>query len=113
MPPEGRELSYLWDMRQAAREIVEFMQGVKFAEFEKNKVVRYAVERQLHVIGEAANHISPQFRNKHPEIPWPKIIALRNVLAHEYGEILTSRVWIAATESASELLKSLTGLIPD
>ena len=38
MPPEGRELSYLWDMRQAAREIVEFMQGVKFAEFEKNKV---------------------------------------------------------------------------
>jgi uncharacterized protein with HEPN domain len=113
MPPKEQELSYLWDMREAAREIVTFMEGIKFAEFEKNKILRYAVERQLLVIGEAANHISPQDRKKHPELPWPNIIALRNILAHEYGEVLTSRVWLAATESAPELLKSLEGMIPD
>jgi uncharacterized protein with HEPN domain len=65
------------------------------------------------VIGEAANHISPQFRNKNLEIQWPDLIALRNILAHEYGEVLTSRVWLAATKSAPELLKSLAGLLPD
>ena len=113
MPPESRELSYLWDMREAAREITGFMRDVKFATFEQNKALRYAVERQLLVIGEAANHISPQFRRKHPEIPWAQLIALRNILAHEYGETLISRGWLAATEDVPALLEKLTGLLPE
>ena len=40
MPLDKRELSYLWDMQKAAKEINEFMSGVKFASFEKNKVLR-------------------------------------------------------------------------
>ena len=74
MPLDERELSYLWDMQDAAKEINSFMRGVKFAKFEKTKVLRYAAERQLLVIGEAANHISPQFRNKHPEIPGQNLL---------------------------------------
>ncbi len=54
-------------MQNAAKEINEFMNGVKFANFETNKVLRYASERLLLIIGEAANHLSPQFRNKHPK----------------------------------------------
>jgi uncharacterized protein with HEPN domain len=113
MPPEDREQSYLWDMQTAAREVIGFMKNVKFAQFEKDKLLRSAVERQLLIIGEAANHISPQFRSKHPQIAWPDLIALRNILAHEYGEVLTVRVWLAATKSAPELLESLKGMIPD
>lgn len=113
MPLDERELSYLWDMQNAAKEIEAFMRGVKFAKFEKDKVLRFAAERQLLVIGEAANHLSPQFRRKHPEIPWAKFIGMRNILAHEYGEALLNRVWVAATESVPELLKLLKKLIPD
>ena len=113
MPLEKRELAYLWDMREAAREIRSFMRSVKFAKFEKTKVLRYAAERQLLVIGEAVHHLSPQFRNKHPEIPWAKFIGMRNVVAHEYGETLTGRVWVAATESVPELLAALEKLLPE
>jgi len=113
MPHTDRELSYLWDMQTAAKEIVQFMRGIKFAEFEKNKVLRFAAERQLLVIGEAANHISPQFRNKHSEIPWQKFIKMRNVIAHEYGETLISRVWFDSTESVPELLVILGKLIDE
>jgi uncharacterized protein with HEPN domain len=113
MPPDKRELSYLWDMQNAAKEINEFMHGVKFANFEKNKVLRYAAERLLLIIGEAANHLSPQFRKKHPEIPWAIFIQFRNILAHEYGESLLTRVWLAATESAPELLKALERLFSE
>ncbi len=42
MPLDERELSYLWDMQNAAKEINDFMHGVKFAKFEKDKVLRYA-----------------------------------------------------------------------
>ena len=113
MPLDKRELSYLWDMQNAAKEINEFMGGVKFAKFEKDKVLRYATERLLLVVGEASNHLSPQFRNKHPEIPWAVFIRFRNILAHEYGESLLNRVWLAATESVPELLDALDELLAE
>ncbi len=79
----------------------------------KNKVLRYAIERQLLVIGEAAVHISPQFRKNHSEINWARLIELRNVLAHEYGETLTNRVWLAATDGLPEFLQPLEDLLSE
>jgi uncharacterized protein with HEPN domain len=37
MRPEERDLSYLWDMRQAAREIIAFMLDIPYVLFEKDK----------------------------------------------------------------------------
>ncbi|MDO9128363.1 MAG: DUF86 domain-containing protein [Anaerolineales bacterium] len=93
MRPEEHNLAYLWDMREAAREIAAFVKGIKYAGFIQNRMIRYAVERQLMVIGEAANHVSEAFQKKHPEIPWRQIIGQRNVLAHEYGDIKVDRIW--------------------
>ena len=113
MPLDKRELSYLWDMQNAAKEINEFMRGVKFHKFENDKMMRYAAERLLLIVGEAANHLSPQFRKKHPEIPWAVFIRFRNILAHEYGDSLLTRVWLAASESVPELLKALDALFAE
>jgi uncharacterized protein with HEPN domain len=95
------------------RAVIGLVSGIKFYEFEKNKTVRWAVERQLHIIGEAVVHISPQFRNQHPEVMWKRLVELRNVLAHEYGETLLNRVWLASTETIPELLAALIKLLPD
>jgi len=113
MLPDEKTKAFLWDIRNAAREIHGFTRGVKFHQFENNKMLRYAVERQLHVVGEAANHISPQFRKKHPEINWKRLIELRNVIAHEYGETLMNRIWTAATDGLTELIETLDGLLPE
>lgn len=112
MQPEKRELAYLWDMREAAREIVGFVKDIKYSDFIRNNLIRYAVERQLLVLGEAANHISTGFTDLHPEIPWRQITGLRNILAHEYGEIKVDRIYNAATVGVPELLKHLDKLIP-
>jgi uncharacterized protein with HEPN domain len=89
MRSEEQDLAYLWDMREASREIVAFVKGVKYAGFIQNRMIRYAVERQLQVIG------------------------LRNVLAHEYGEIQVDRIWNAATVSVPELLEALQPLVSE
>jgi uncharacterized protein with HEPN domain len=112
MHPEDRDIALLWDMREAAREVVEFMQGVTYARFTSEKVLRYAVERQIMVIGEAARLVSSSFKENHPEVPWSSIVAQRNVLAHEYGEILLERIWLVATERLPELIQLLDPLIP-
>lgn len=113
MRPEDRDLALLWDMREAAREVASFLQGVDYERFVAEKVLRYAVERQLVVIGEAARRVSERFQGEHPEIPWGKIVAQRNVLAHDYGEILAERVWLTATESIPKLIRLLDSLIPE
>ncbi len=112
MQSNERDLALLWDMREAVREIVEFMQGAEFVHFSSNKMLRYAVERQLIVLGEAAKKISEEFRQDHPEVSWRGLVGQRNVLAHEYGEILIERIWLVATEKIPVLLPLLENLIP-
>ncbi len=43
-----------------------------------------AIERNLQIIGESANHLSEEITQAHPEIPWPQIRGLRTILVHEY-----------------------------
>ncbi|MBI3152030.1 MAG: DUF86 domain-containing protein, partial [Chloroflexi bacterium] len=108
-----RDMSYLWDMRKYALEILEIIRDVPHAKFADNKTVRYAVERLLLIVGEAANHVSREFQAEHPEIEWALIIGLRNVLAHEYGEVKTDKIYLAATNRIPELLEELTPLLSE
>lgn len=113
MPHNERDMSYLWDMRKYALEIKEVIQGVPHATFAENKTIRYAIERLLLIVGEAANHVSEGFREKHSEIEWAQIIGLRNILAHEYGEVKMDKIYLAATKSIPALLENLEALLPE
>ena len=54
--------------------------------------IRDAVVWRLETIGEAAGHLSPEFRGRHPEIPWAAIRAFRNIAAHGYLTLRSERV---------------------
>jgi uncharacterized protein with HEPN domain len=112
MRPEDKDAALLWDMREAALAIRTFMQGVSYARFEDDKMVRSAVERQFLIIGEAGRQVSQEFRDAHPEVPWRGVVGLRNVLAHEYGEVLVERLWLYATQRIPELIGLLDSLVP-
>jgi uncharacterized protein with HEPN domain len=43
-----------------------------------------AIERNLQIIGEAANHLPPAIVDAHPEIAWPQVRGFRNILVHQY-----------------------------
>jgi len=113
MRPDSRDTALLWDILTAAHEVEQFVRGCMFEEFERNKILRYAVERQILVIGEASRKLSQTFRDRHPEIPWNAIISQRNIIAHEYGEILTDRIWNVAVNRIPELIQRLQPLLPD
>ena len=112
MRPDTSDTSYLWDMLDAAMAISKFVAGKTFKDYTSDRMLRGAVERHIEIIGEAARNISADFQEKHPEIQWPKIIAQRHVLAHEYGEIKHERIWRVSTISVPELIELLTPLIP-
>jgi uncharacterized protein with HEPN domain len=106
-PDEERDAALLFDIITAAREIQEFLTGIDFEAFQSNRLLRYAVERQLIVIGEASRHLSESFRARTPNIPWRAIVGLRNILAHEYGEILAERIWLVAIRDLKVLIEEL------
>ncbi len=114
MSPEERDPAYLWDIVNAARGAVDYLAGVSLQDFlsREHAITRDAVERKLEVIGEAARGVSEEFQAAHPEIPWRRIIAQRNVIAHEYGEILQERVWSVVSNEIPQLLKAIEPLIP-
>jgi hypothetical protein len=53
MSPESRDLSYLWDMLNAAHKISERIAGKKFFDFRQDETLQLAIERLLEIIGEA------------------------------------------------------------
>jgi uncharacterized protein with HEPN domain len=112
MRPKSSDISYLWDMLDAACAIREFLVGKNFDDYAHDRLLRGAVERHIEIMGEAARDVSADYRNAHPEILWNKIIAQRHVLAHEYGEVKHERIWGVATVHIPDLIGKLRQLVP-
>jgi len=112
MRPEQRDVSSLWDMLEAARQVLEFTRGVSLAEYSENLMLHLAVERAIQIIGEAANRVSPSFQQAHPEIPWRRIVAQRNVLVHEYGDVEHALIWDLTQRYLPSLVEQLKILVP-
>ena len=110
MPLNEKDLSFFFDVINCILDINEFTKGVQFHEFEKDKMRKLAVERQLEVIGQAANKISKETQDAFKNIPWGNIIGLRNKLAHDYGEILAERIWTISKKYIPELLNELANI---
>jgi len=101
----------LLDMRDAAAEVVEFVDGVPFEAFCAGKLRVRAVERSLGILGEAAKRVSDDVRRAHPGVPWRKIAGLRDVLVHDYFGIDLEIVWEVATARIPRLQGPLDDVI--
>jgi len=112
MQPSEMDAARLWDMLTYAREIRRTASGITFEEYMADVERRLATERRLEIIGEAARNASRSFQENHPEIPWRQIIALRNILAHEYGEIRQDRIFRIVTDHVPALIAALEPLVP-
>lgn len=112
MRRDKADAAWLSDMLRASRRVVEFTAGMSLEQYATNWLVQSAVERQIEIVGEAANRVSTEFQSRHPEIPWRGIIAQRHVLAHEYGTIEHDRIWKIIAVHIPDLIRSLEPLIP-
>jgi len=110
--PDTRDAGYLLDMLTHARGVSQAVHGKTLEEYLQDEDLRLAVERRIEIIGEAARRVSRAFQDAHSEIRWGRIIAQRNVLIHEYGEIEDEIVWAVASVSIPELIRLLEPLTP-
>ena len=69
----------------------------------ENRLLYYGLVKQIEIIGEAANLLTHDFREKHTEVNWRPIVAMRNVLVHDYIHISKEMLWETITHDIPEL----------
>ena len=106
-----RDDLYLNDIIEAVDHIAAFLAEPDFQAFLNSELVRSAVVQKLAVIGEAAAGISDKLRTRHPQIPWPQIVAFRNILIHAYFGIDWNEVWKAARVDCPVLRKQVADIL--
>lgn len=111
MPRKHDDIVLLADMLTFAKEVVEFVHGVTWEQYETDTKLRRAVERSVELIGESARRISRDFERNHPEIPWNKIIVQRHRIAHEYDSLDDGIIWSVANKYVPELIDQIEPLL--
>jgi len=79
--------------------------------FEKDELLQGWFLRHLQIIGEAARALPEDARALAPDVPWHKILGMRNVLVHGDFEIDTDIVWDAATRDVPALKPAVEHLL--
>ena len=93
------------------RKIETYIAGISYETFENTDMLIDAVVRNLEIIGEAASHIPDEIREKEPQIPWKKVIGLRNIAIHEYFHVDLPTVWQIICEQLPVTKKQLQSMI--
>lgn len=67
--------------------------------------------QKLTIVGEAAAHVSDELRDRHPDVPWRRIVDFRNVLVHAYFQFDWPTIWNAATIDAPRLREQVNAIL--
>jgi uncharacterized protein with HEPN domain len=105
----SEDLRRVGHMLECAEAIQGYLKGRR-RELARNEMLRSALFRKFEVMGEAATHVSAPFREAHPEVPWKRIIAFRNVLIHAYDRILMDGL-VKALEELPEIEAKLKAAV--
>ena len=104
--------AYLWDARESANAVADFVRGRTLDEYLGDRMLRAAVERQFEIIGEALRQLektAPDLARELPELS--QAIAFRNILIHGYATIDDRTVWRAVQEGLPALRARLAELL--
>jgi uncharacterized protein with HEPN domain len=79
--------------------------------FLQDELLQIWMVHHIQVIGEAAAAVSHKLRDRYPDVPWPDIIAMRNVLVHQYFGIDLDQVWSTISTDLRDLKKDVQTIL--
>ena len=93
MRERARDRGRLIDIVEHADRAIQLIEGFSFDAFVADVRTYYAVMKNVEVVGEATYMLSQDFKEAHPEIPWPAIQGLRHVLVHGYSQVVPETLY--------------------
>lgn len=83
------------------------------AVFETDELVQIWVVHHLQVIGEAARALTDELKERHPDVPWPLIVGMRNIIVHEYFIYDLNEAWKVAENDLPRLKQKVTAILDE
>ena len=102
-----RQAGLLRDILDSAMAIRAYLEGVDRAGFMVNMEKQDAVLRRFEIIGEAASRLAPESQAMFPNVPFRSMRGMRNIIAHDYGDVDLVQVWNTATSDLPNLIAVL------
>lgn len=102
---------YLLDIVTSINKIADYTKGLSYDKFANDSKTVDAVVRNLEIIGEAARHISPGLVVAHQDIPWMRMVGMRNKILHEYFGVDEEILWETIQQDLPELKTKIEKLL--
>jgi uncharacterized protein with HEPN domain len=99
------------DILESAEKIENYTTGLSFEVFLQDSKTIDAVIRNFEIIGEAANRLSEDFKDKYSSINWFRIIGFRNRIVHDYMGIDYNIVWTIVQKDLNQLKADLQDIL--
>lgn len=100
-------------IQDAIVNVFNFTGGKTSVDLSDDKMMFYAVVKNLEIIGEAAYRLTKVFREEHSDTEWDGIIRLRNVLVHDYYQVNHQTVWDIISHDLKPLQNQVAKYLKD
>lgn len=97
----------LADVLDAIAGVETHTAGKTLQDFQRDWLLKFAVQRALEIISEAARNIPESLLTEVPDVPWKQIRGIGNMLRHEYHKIADDVVWAVVTEHLAPLKQAI------
>lgn len=90
-----------------AREAVAISRSRVRGDLDGDRLFALAAVRLLEMIGEGVTRLPEDVRERHPDVPWREMVALRNRLIHGYDDVDHDIVWRILSDELPALVERL------
>lgn len=111
MQRRSRE-AYLWDIADSCRAILEFVRERDLSDYQQDRMLRRAVERELSIVGEAMSQGTRHFPDLEESLGSARqIVGFRNRIIHDYADVDPDIVWAIVQNEVPRLLEKSEALL--
>ena len=108
-----RDIQLIKKIISECKDIIRYTSEIGERVFHENDVYQKATAMSLLNIGEHANALTRELWTEFKDIQWRKIVDLRNIVAHGYGELRMELAWNLSQKEFPELMRQLEGLLKE
>lgn len=111
MREQVRDKGRLEHILTAISNVEEFTKDISLEDFVNNKILFFAVVKNIEIVGEASYMLTPDYKQSHPSVPWLVIEKMRHVLVHGYYMVSAEKVWETVQVDLPELKIQIEALL--
>ena len=99
------------DMVIYAEKAVEFLGDLNHQELVRDERTYFAIIRAIEVVGESAAQVGREQLQNYEGVPWNNIIAMRNILIHQYSGISSETIFDTVTDFLPQFIQHIKSLL--